>query len=123
MKLKNDYSTQESEQENMIDEFFQEAKRANEERRKELALILGCVINKSEAERFTSLLKTIDFRGTVDVTGWNRASVKTLLQISRDRNNDTTIKYGERYLSPVTLPRDGPLLDSFVDAIFTGEWT
>lgn len=122
MSLKNDHSFLEYEQKNMIDMFFQEAKGANEERRIELAFILGCLINKYETERFASLLKTIGFRGTVDVTGWNKDSVKTLLQVCRDMNTDMTIKYGERFLSPVTLPRDGPLLDSFVDAVLTGEW-
>lgn len=122
MKLKNDYSSQDSEQEHMVNAFFQEAKGANEERRIELALILGCLINKYEAERFTSLLKTIDFRGTVDVTGWNRESAKALIQVCRDRNIDITIKYEQRFLSPVTLPRDGPLLDSFIESLLTGNW-
>ena len=123
MNLKNEHSFLESEQEQVVERFFREAKGANEERRVELALILGCVINKSETERFAALLKTITLQGTIDVTGWNRESVITLLQACRDRNMDTTIKYDERYLSPVTLPRDGPLLDSFVDAVLTGKWT
>jgi len=123
MSLKNGHSILESEQKIMIDRFFQETKGANEERRNELAFILGCLINKYETESFESLLKTIGFQGTVDVTGWNRISVKILVQICRDRNADTTIKYGEKFLSPVTLPRDGSLLDSFVDAVLTGEWT
>lgn len=122
MNLKNEQSFQETEQKQVIEEFFSEAKRANEVRRFELALILGCVINSSEIKEFGSLLGTITLQGTIDVTGWNRDALRTLLQVCRDRNMDVTIKYDDRYLSPVTLPRDGPLLDSFIEAVFTGKW-
>ena len=80
------------------------------------------MVDKSEIGQFSSLLQTITLQGTIDVTGWNRDALRTLLQACRDRNMDVPIKYDDRYLSPVTLPRDGPLLDSFIEAVLTGKW-
>lgn len=123
MTTENEYMTAEQERtENPVVALFKEAKTANEERRREIALQLGCEVRSSRLEQFVSLLKTVELTGTINVTGWQRHSVKALLELCRDSNSHTTLRYDDRFLSPVTLPRSEPLLEKFVDAVMTGEW-
>ena len=101
---------------------FHEAKSANEERRRELALLLGPLINKADVYNFEKLLRTIDLTGNRDVTGWPRHSVRSLLRVCAENKTWITVKNGERFLSPVSYPSEGQLLENLVDAVMTGEW-
>ena len=101
---------------------FHETRSANEVRRRELTLQLAPLINKVDVHNFEKLLRTIDLTGNHDVTGWPRHSVRSLLSICAENKTWITVKNGERFLSPVSYPKDGLLLENFVDAVMTREW-
>ena len=126
MRINNDLLTTHNVEPKERDEvvaLFQEAQKSNEARRMEIALILGLQIKKADVFNFERLLRTIDLTGDIDVTGWPRYSVKSLMRVCAECKTWITIKNGERLLSPVSYPADGPILEKFVEAVMTGEWT
>ncbi len=126
MRTNNDFLTTQAvdpEERDEVVALFLEAQRSNEVRRKEIALILGPQIKKADVFNFERLLRTVDMTGDIDVTGWPRYSVKSLMRVCAEGKTWITVKNGERLLSPVSYPADGPILEKFVEVVMTGEWT
>ncbi|MHA2425177.1 MAG: hypothetical protein ACXAEF_10335 [Candidatus Thorarchaeota archaeon] len=125
MRINNDLATTPTTEAGERDEvvaLFQEAQRSNEARRKEIAFKLGPRIKKADMFNFERLLRTIDMTGDIDVTGWPRYSVRALLRVCAECKTWIAVKNGDRLLSPVSYPADGPILEMFVNAVMTGEW-
>ena len=101
---------------------FNEAQKSNETRRKEIVLALGPRIMKADTFNFERLLRTVDMTGDIDVTGWPQYSVRSLIRVCAECKTWIAIKNGERFLSPVSLPVEGPFLEQLIKAVMTGEW-
>ncbi len=91
--------------------------------RMQAILKLGVSLANNDYHRFVDLLVATLEDGTLDTTGWNRLAIKAALVVCSERNLSVSFKNGERVTSPVTYPKEGPLLDLFVESIFTGVWS
>lgn len=83
---------------------------------------LGSHLEEEHYHLFVDALASTLVGGILDVTGWNRLSIKAVLVVCSERNLSIAFKNGERTISPVSYPTEGPLLETFVDAILTGRW-
>lgn len=90
--------------------------------RMQAILKLGVSLADTDYHRFVDLLVATLEDGILDITGWNRISIKAALVVCSERDLSVSFKNGERVTSPVTYPKEGPLLDLFVESIFTGVW-
>ncbi|MFW9921112.1 MAG: hypothetical protein ACFFED_16035 [Candidatus Thorarchaeota archaeon] len=83
---------------------------------------LGLTLSEEYYHHFVDALVTTLSGGTLDVTGWTRLAVKAALVVSSERDLPVSFRYEDRTISPVSYPKDGILLDMFVDSIITGKW-
>lgn len=90
--------------------------------RMQAILKLGASLADKDYHRFVDLLVATLEDGTLDMTGWNRIAIRAALVVCSERNLSVSFKNGERVTSPVTYPKEGPLLDLFVESIFSGVW-
>jgi len=82
---------------------------------------LGCLVNEQNRPQFERMLRETSWSGVIDITGWTPDAVKALVTVCADEKQSITIKYDSRYFMPIRFPRK-PLLDSFAEAIITGEF-
>lgn len=104
-------------------ELILEWESASQERRLELVQLMASALTNDSYHRFTDLLVSTLRPGILDVTSWNRLAVKAALIVCSERDISVTFKNGTRTLAPVTYPKEGPLLEMFVDAIMLGKWS
>jgi hypothetical protein len=90
--------------------------------RMEAGLRLGVSLPEKDYHRFVDLLVVTLEDGTLDITGWNRVAIRAALVVCSERDLSISFKNGDRVTIPITYPKEGPLLDLFVESIFTGVW-
>ncbi|MHA1576265.1 MAG: hypothetical protein ACTSU3_02780 [Candidatus Thorarchaeota archaeon] len=81
---------------------------------------LGPFVSQDQSRIFERILRATTLSGLVNVTGWTRDAVRILLTVLRDLNQSTTIKYGDRYFTPVAYPK-GPMFEALVLTITEDE--
>ncbi len=82
---------------------------------------LGRIISKVNRAQFEQLIRTSIISGVVDITGWTLEGVKALLTVCAEEELRITIKETTRYFMPVRYSK-GPMIESFAEAIVSGEW-
>ena len=102
---------------------FDEWEAADEDRRKSIVSEIAQRLTLEEYHHFADILASHMKEGILDVTGWTREAVKAALVVCSEKNLSVSFKNGERTVAPVTYPKEGPMLEMFVNAIMTGEWT
>ncbi|MHA1909033.1 MAG: hypothetical protein ACW98Y_17160 [Candidatus Thorarchaeota archaeon] len=102
---------------------FDEWEEADEERQKVIVSEIARTLTLDEYHHFADILASSLKEGTLDVTGWTREAVKAALVVCAEKNLSVSFKNGERTVAPVAYPKEGPMLEMFVNAILTGEWT
>ena len=83
---------------------------------------LGRELTSEDFHSFIDALVDSLTGGTLDVTGWNRLAIKAAIMVCSERDLPVSFRYGERTISPISFPKDGALLEMFVDSIITGKW-
>ena len=66
------------------------------------------------------MIRRVSLSGIVDITNWSRDAIYTLLEFLNEAQQTVSLKKGTRYFTPILVP-EGHLLDSFVDAIVSGD--
>ncbi|MFW9850541.1 MAG: hypothetical protein ACFFF4_15525 [Candidatus Thorarchaeota archaeon] len=102
---------------------FDEWEAADEDRRKAIVVEIAKILTLDDYHHFSDILASSLKEGTLDVTGWSRAAVKAALVVCSEKNLSVSFKYGDRTVAPVAYPKEGPMLEMFVNAIMTGEWS
>ncbi len=92
------------------------------EDRLEVLQRLALTLTEEHYHRFVDALVISLFGDTLDVTGWTRIAIKAALIVCAERDLPVSFKNGDRTTSPVSYPKEGPLLEMFVDSIHTGSW-
>jgi hypothetical protein len=83
---------------------------------------LGKSLNEHFYHRFVDALVATLSSGTLDVSGWTRLAIKAAIVVCSERDLPVAFKNKNRTVSPVSYPKEGPLLDMFVESIFSGKW-
>ena len=96
---------------------------AHEDERENMLHEIAASLTLEEAHHFADILASTLKEGTLIVTGWTREAVKSALVVCSEKNLSISFKNGERTIAPVTYPKEGPMLEMFVNAIMTGEWS
>ncbi len=91
------------------------------ERTIQAAIIIGRSVTEESYPRFLEFLDGVLIDTLLDVTGWTRFAVKAAVIICSRRGLSVTFKTGNRITSPVSYPREGPLLEFLVDTIISEE--
>jgi hypothetical protein len=82
---------------------------------------LGLFVNEQNRPQFERMLRETKLPSVIDITGWTVDAVKSLVTVCADEKQSITIKQGSRYFMPIRFPKR-PLLDSFAEAIISGEF-
>ncbi|TFH10558.1 MAG: hypothetical protein E4H14_02285 [Candidatus Thorarchaeota archaeon] len=82
---------------------------------------LGRLVNERNRTQFERMLREARWSGVIDITGWTPDAVKALMTVCADEKQSITIKHESRYFMPIRFPRKS-MLDSFVEAIISGEF-
>lgn len=82
---------------------------------------LGLFVNEQNRFQFERMLRETKWSGVIDITGWTVDAVKALVTVCADKKQSITIKHGSRYFMPIRFPKR-PLLDSFAEAIISGDF-
>ncbi len=83
---------------------------------------LGLSVTAENYHSFVDALVASLTSGTINVTGWNRLAIKAAIVVCSERDLPVSFKYEDRTISPISFPKDGVLLEMFVDSIITGKW-
>lgn len=102
---------------------FIEWEEADEERRSTIVDQIARSLTLDDYHLFADILASSIKEGTLEVTGWTREAVKAALTVCSERNLSVSFKNGDRTVAPVAYPKEGPMLEMFVNAIMTGEWS
>ncbi|MHA2426320.1 MAG: hypothetical protein ACXAEF_16140 [Candidatus Thorarchaeota archaeon] len=102
---------------------FIEWEEADDERRLVIVSEIARTLTLDEYHHFADILAMSLREGILDVTGWTREAVKAALVVCSEKNLSVSFKNGERTVAPVAYPKEGPMLEMFVNAIMTGEWS
>ncbi len=81
---------------------------------------MGRYVTCDNRAYFKEVLRRFSFSGSIDVTDWSRDAIYALLEFLSEVQQTVSLRKGSRYFTPVLVP-EGPLLDSFVDAILSGD--
>ncbi len=81
---------------------------------------LGRYITSENKAIFKEVISRVPLSGVINITNWTREAIYELLSFLHESHQSIALKNGSRYFTPVIFPQ-GPLLDSLVDAIVTGE--
>ncbi|MHA1864161.1 MAG: hypothetical protein ACTSWA_10370 [Candidatus Thorarchaeota archaeon] len=82
---------------------------------------LGLFVNEQNRFQFERMLRETKWSGVIDISRWTLDAVKALVTVCADEKQLITIKHGSRYFMPIRFPKR-PLLDSFAEAIISGEF-
>ncbi len=96
---------------------------ADEGRRSAIVDQIARTLTLYDYHLFADILASSIKEGTLEVTGWTREAVKAALTVCAERNLSVSFKNGDRTVAPVAYPKEGPMLEMFVNAIMTGEWS
>ncbi len=91
--------------------------------RQQIMGLIGCRLTIENYHLFSDILAESLRSGILDVTGWTSEAVKAALVVCSEKNLSVSFKNGERTVAPVSYPKEGPMLEMFVNAIMTGEWS
>lgn len=111
-----------NEERSRVKELFLKWESANENEREKIIDELGRRLTVEHYHLFADILAESIKTGILTVTGWTREAVKAALIVCSENNLSMTFKNGERTVAPVSYPKEGPMLEMFVNAIMTGEW-
>lgn len=96
---------------------------SDEEERNNIVDQIGRRLTVEHYHLFADILAESIKTGTLEVTGWTREAVKAALVVCSEKELSVTFKNGSRTVAPVSYPKEGPMLEMFVNAIMTGEWS
>jgi len=82
---------------------------------------LGLFVNEQNRPQFERMLRETKWSSVIDISRWTPDAVKALVTVCADEKQSITIKHGSRYFMPIRFPKR-PLLDSFAEAIISGEF-
>ncbi|MDF1539679.1 MAG: hypothetical protein P1Q69_12335 [Candidatus Thorarchaeota archaeon] len=106
-----------------VEDFLSKWEEADEIERHEIVDQIGRRLTVEYYHLFADILADSIKTGTLDVTGWTREAVKAALVVCSEKNLSVTFKNGNRTVAPVSYPREGLMLEMFVNAIMTGVWS
>jgi len=106
-----------------VEELFLSWEGTDAEGRQQIVDQIGRRLTLERYHLFADILAETIKTGTLDVTGWTREAVKAALVVCSEKDLSVTFKNGDRTVAPVSYPKEGPMLEMFVNAIVTGEWS
>ena len=106
-----------------VKELIHEWEAASDNERHRIVDEIGRELTLDDYHLFADVLAESLKPGTLDVTGWTREAVKAALVVCSEKNLSVTFRNGERSIAPVSYPKEGPMLEMFINAILTGEWS